>query len=80
MVQGGEFVFADNEIKINRGVNIKLIDFGLATLIEEGRNCEIQHPAFSLTEKCPQIFNDESYSATKVEIKISIHLNSLNVY
>ena len=68
MVRGGEFVLKDNQIKIERSVNIKIIDFGLATSVEQEDDCCIvQHPAFSLTEKCPQIFNDEVYSAKKVE-------------
>lgn len=69
MVRGGEFVLKDNQIKIERSVNIKIIDFGLATSVEQEDDCCIvQHPAFSLTEKCPQIFNDEVYSAKKADI------------
>jgi len=68
MVQGGEFVFAGDGIRIQRDVNIKVVDFGLATFILPTRFCEIQHPAFSLTAKCPQIFNDEIYDAAKADI------------
>lgn len=67
MVQNGDFVFTDNEIKVNRGVNIKLIDFGMATAFVEDQICNKQHSAFSLTEKAPEIFHDETYSAPKVE-------------
>jgi len=41
---------------------------GMATAFEEDQICNKQHSAFSLTEKAPEIFHDETYSAPKADI------------
>lgn len=71
MVLNGNFEFNDGQIKIDRSINIKLIDFGMATQLDEdseGATCQKQHCHTDILDKSPQIFNDEMYDAKKADV------------
>lgn len=58
----------DKVIKINRNIGIKLLDFGMATIIKKGYECKCnkQPPQFAVNFKSPQIYDDVLYDAKKV--------------
>jgi len=71
MVKNGTFVLDEKEskIKINRGISIKICDFGLASRFKPGHyKCDKMPPQFALNYASPQMFNDVQYDARKADI------------
>lgn len=83
MVKNGTFVIdeKDSKIKINRGVSIKICDFGLASRFKPGHyKCDKMPPQFALNYASPQMFNDVTYDARKVHIIIRTYNYLLSVF
>ena len=87
MVKNGTFVLDEKEskIKINRGISIKICDFGLASRFKPGHyKCDKMPPQFALNYASPQMFNDVQYDARKVPFHLiytySLLLLSVFVY
>merc|ERR1719204_2074383 len=68
MVLNGNFKFNDGQITIDRNINLKVVDFGMATLLKDGASCQKQHSHLDIVEKAPEIYNDEVYDAKKSDV------------